>query len=38
VTDPGSGNRLHFHIACHLAWQHECAIRLRDRRLPSTEG
>jgi hypothetical protein len=30
VTPPGSGTRLHFHIACHLAWQRECALRLRD--------
>src|SRR5215469_5801598 len=24
VTDPGSGKRLHFHIACHYAWRREC--------------
>ena len=29
VTDPGSGRRLHFHFACHSAWQRECALRLR---------
>jgi hypothetical protein len=28
VTDPGGGRRLHFHFACHLAWQRECARRL----------
>jgi hypothetical protein len=38
VTDPGSGRRLHFHIACHMAWQRECALRLRDFRLPLTQG
>ena len=27
-----TGKRLHFHIACHLAWQRECALRLRDCR------
>jgi hypothetical protein len=27
VTDP-RGGRLHFHLACHLAWQRECARRL----------
>lgn len=30
VTDPATGKRLHFHLACHLAWQRECALRLRD--------
>ena len=29
VSDPGSGRRLHFHFACHSAWQRECALRLR---------
>ena len=29
VTDPGSGRRLHFHFACHSAWQRECALHLR---------
>jgi len=38
VTDPGRGKRLHFHIACHLAWQRECAIRLRGFRPPPTQG
>jgi len=38
VTDPHSGKRLHFHIVCHLAWQRECALRLRDLRPPSTQG
>jgi hypothetical protein len=28
VTDPRGGRRLHFHLACHLAWQRECARRL----------
>ena len=32
VSDPGSGRRLHFHYACHSAWQRECALRLRDAR------
>ena len=32
VTDPRSGTRLRFHLACHLAWQRECALRLRDCR------
>ena len=27
VTDPRSGRCLRFHIACHLAWQRECALR-----------
>lgn len=38
VTDPDSGRRLHFHIACHLVWQRECALRLRDFRPPSAQG
>jgi hypothetical protein len=38
VTDAISGKRLHFHIACHLAWQRECALRLRDFRPPSSQG
>jgi hypothetical protein len=33
VTAPDSGTRLHFHFACHSAWQRECALRLR--RFPS---
>jgi hypothetical protein len=28
VTDEGSGKSLHFHLACHTAWQRECALRL----------
>ncbi|HYX73235.1 MAG TPA: hypothetical protein VE819_00945 [Steroidobacteraceae bacterium] len=32
VTDPGSGELLRFHFACHSAWQRECATRLRDLR------
>ena len=28
VTDQGSGKSLHFHLACHTAWQRECAHRL----------
>ena len=32
VTDPGSGRRLHFHVACHTAWQRECSLRLRQTR------
>jgi hypothetical protein len=38
VTAPGSGTRLHFHIACHLAWQRECAARLSDFPSGSSEG
>ena len=30
VTDPRNGRRLHFHFACHSAWQRECARRMRD--------
>ena len=30
VTDPHDDRRLHFHMACHTAWQRECALRLRD--------
>jgi hypothetical protein len=30
VFDPYSGKRLHFHYACHSAWQRECALRLKD--------
>ena len=37
VTDPDSGKRLYFHIACHFAWQRECALRLRDFPSPSTQ-
>jgi hypothetical protein len=29
VTDH-NGKLLHFHCACHSAWQHECALRLRE--------
>jgi hypothetical protein len=35
VTDPVRGKRLHFHIGCHLAWQRECALRLRESPSPS---
>jgi hypothetical protein len=28
VTDPRNGNHLHFHFACHSAWQRECARRI----------
>jgi hypothetical protein len=38
VTEPrGGGKWLHFHFACHSAWQRECAFRLRDFRPPSTQ-
>ncbi len=31
VVEPNSSQRrLHFHIACHLAWQRECVLRLKD--------
>ena len=29
VTDPRDGRSLHFHFACHSAWQRECALRLK---------
>jgi hypothetical protein len=32
ITDPHSGERLHFHFACHAVWQRECARRLKDSR------
>jgi len=38
VTNTDSGKRLYFHIACHFAWQRECALRLRDLSLTSTQG
>ena len=38
VSDPDSGKRLYFHIACHFAWQRECALRLRDLSPTSTQG
>ena len=34
VTAPESGRRMHFHFACHAAWQRECALRLKDSRRP----
>jgi hypothetical protein len=30
VIAPGTGRRLHFHLACHTAWQRECAVLLRN--------
>jgi hypothetical protein len=30
VTAPGGVEWLHFHFACHSAWQRECALRLQD--------
>jgi len=38
VADPRRDGRLHFHFACHAAWQHECALRLKDFRPPSAQG
>jgi hypothetical protein len=38
VTDPRGGKRLHFHFACHSAWQRECALRLRDFQRPPPRG
>jgi len=36
VDDPRrEGELLHFHFACHVIWQRECALRLRDS--PSTQ-
>ena len=29
ITDPGSDKLLHFHMACHLAWQRECALLIK---------
>ena len=37
-TDRRSRERLHFHLACHTAWQRECALRLRDFVPPSSQG
>ena len=37
VTDPRSGRRLHFHFACHAAWQRECALRVRQERGPVSD-
>ena len=37
VTDAGSGRRLHFHFACHSAWQRECALRLKQPRATRTQ-
>jgi hypothetical protein len=30
VADRSTGKSLHFHLACHMAWQRECAQRLTD--------
>ena len=38
VADTRGDERLHFHFACHAAWQRECALRLRDFRPPSAQG
>ena len=38
VTDPRGGKRLHFHFACHTAWQRECTLRLRDFRPRPSQG
>ena len=37
VARPRGDERLHFHFACHVAWQRECALRLKDFRAPSTQ-
>ena len=37
VDDPRGGKTLHFHSACHSAWQHECALRLQDSPAPATQ-
>ena len=37
VAAPGSDKYLHFHLACHLAWQRECTLRLRDFSSPSIQ-
>jgi|SRR5215469_13653718 len=37
VTDPRDDEFLHFHIACHFAWQRECALRLSDYPPPSVQ-
>jgi len=31
-ADTRNGRPLHFHYACHSAWQRECALRLKDSR------
>jgi len=33
VTLESHKERLLFHLTCHLAWQRECAVRLRDQTL-----
>jgi hypothetical protein len=39
VTVPQPGQRrLRFHLACHLAWQRECALRLKDSRSTQTQA
>jgi hypothetical protein len=36
VTLPGSDKCLHFHIACHFAWQRECARNPKADKLTAT--
>jgi hypothetical protein len=38
VTDPRDDGLLTFHMACHFAWQRECALRLRDYPPPQSQG
>jgi hypothetical protein len=38
VIYPRGGKWLHFHFACHSAWQRECVLRLRDFRPPPSQG
>ena len=37
VSD-ANGRYMHFHFACHAAWQRECALRLRDSPSPAMPG
>jgi hypothetical protein len=37
VDDPRGGKSMHFHSACHSAWQQECALRLTDLPAPATQ-
>jgi len=37
VDDPRGGKCMHFHSACHSAWQQECALRLTDLPAPATQ-
>jgi len=38
VQRPRGAKCLHFHFACHSAWQRECVLRWRDLPRPSTQS